>query len=88
MEKLADADEVLFSYIQGRVKELHSKKSDAEEKLRTKIRKHKEIDTTPLSDPLSQWDTLSVEEKHALAVTMIEVVYVSDEHGVEMKFCI
>ncbi|MDE6670958.1 MAG: hypothetical protein K2J36_09215 [Ruminococcus sp.] len=45
MEKLADADAVLFNYIQQRVSVLH-------------------------------------------AVTMIDVVYVSDENGVEVKFSI
>ena len=88
MDKLADADDVLFGYIQDRVKTLHSKKADLEEKLRSKARKHKEIDTTPISDPMSRWDTLTVDEKHALAVTMIDVVYVSDEYGVEIEFSI
>lgn len=88
MDKLADADEVLFGYIQDRVKTLHLKKADLEEKLRSKARKHKEIDTTPLADPMSRWDTLTVDEKHALAVTMIDVVYVSDEYGVEIEFSI
>jgi len=67
---------------------LHSKKSDLEEKLRAKARKHKEIDTAPLADPMARWDSLTVEEKHALAVTMIDVVYVSDEYGVDIQFSI
>ena len=88
MDKLADADNVLFGYIQDRVNVLHSKKSELEEKLRAKVRKHKEIDTAPLADPMSRWDTLTVDEKHALAVTMIDVVYVSDEYGVDIQFSI
>lgn len=88
MDKLADADDVLFGYIQDRVKQLHSKKSDLEEKLRSKIRKHKEIDTDPLADPMARWDSLTVEEKHTLAVTMIDAVYASDEYGVEIQFSI
>ena len=88
MDRLADADDVLFGYIQDRVKQIHSKKSNLEEKLRSKIRKHKEIDTAPLADPMARWDSLTVEEKHALAVTMIDVVYVSDEYGVEIQFSI
>ena len=86
MDRLADADDALFGYIQDRIKQIHSKKSDLEEKLRSKIRKHKEIDTAPLADPMARWDSLTVEEKHALAVTMIDVVYVSDEYGVEIQF--
>ncbi|MDR2570489.1 MAG: recombinase family protein [Oscillospiraceae bacterium] len=88
LDKLANADEVLFEYIQGRVKSLHEKKSELEEKLRIKARKHKEIDTAPLTDPMSRWDSLTVEEKNTLATTMIEVVYISDENGVDIRFSI
>ena len=86
MEKLADADDVLFGYIQERIQTLHSKKSALEEKLAMKARKRKKVDTSPLTDPMSHWDTLTVHEKHALAATMIDVIYVSDEHGVEIHF--
>ena len=88
MDKLADADNVLFEYIQQCVNTLHDKKSELETKLQTKARKHKEIDAAPLIDPMSRWDSLTVEEKHALAATMIDVVYVSDENGVEINFSI
>ena len=88
LDKLADADEVLFGYIQDKVKILHEKKSELEEKLRTKTRKHKAIDTAPLSDPMSRWDSLTMNEKNALAKTMIDVIYISDETGVDIKFSI
>ena len=88
MDKLADADSVLFGYIQDRVKSLHSKKSDLEERLRTMARKHTEIDTAPLEDPMSRWDSLDMAEKHALAATMLEVVYVSDVNGIDIRFAI
>ena len=88
MDKLADADAVLFEYIQNRVKTLHAKKSEFEEKLRSKTRKHKEIDTAPLTNPMSRWDSLTTEEKHALAVTMLDVVYVSDENGIDIRFSV
>lgn len=88
MDKLANADDILFDYIQQRVKALHDKKSELEEKLRSQARKHKEIDTKPLSDPMSRWDELSMDEKHALAVTMIDVVYISDENGIDIRFSI
>ncbi|GHU75138.1 hypothetical protein FACS1894188_05310 [Clostridia bacterium] len=78
----------MFEYIQERVKALHAKKSDLEEKLRTKARKQKEIDTAPLADPMNRWDSLTINEKHALAVTMIDVVYVSDENGIDIRFSI
>jgi len=88
MGRLADADDVLFSYIQDRVSKLHEQKSALERKLQTKTRKRKAIDTKPLADPLKIWDSLTVQEKHNLAVQMIDVVYVSDENGVEVVFSI
>lgn len=88
MDKLSEADEVLFDYIQKRIKELHNKKSELEEKLRQRERKHKEIDTSPLADPLSRWDELTVQEKHDVAVTMIDVVKISDETGIDIRFSI
>ena len=86
MARLADADDVLFDYIQERVGKLHSEKSELEDKLMAKARKRRDTDTAPLIDPMSHWDALTVHEKHALATTMIDVVYVSDENGVEIEF--
>ena len=87
MDKLADADDVLFDYIQKRIKELHSKKSEFEDKLNTRERR-KTIDTSPLSEPLNRWDELTIHEKHEVAVTMIDVIYVSDDMGVDIQFSI
>lgn len=88
MDKLADADDVLFDYIQKRIKELHSKKSEFEDKLNTRERRKKTIDTSPLSEPLNRWDELTIHEKHEVAVTMIDVIYVSDDMGVDIQFSI
>lgn len=88
MSRLADADDVLFKYIQDRVSKLHKQKSELEKKLQTKTRKRKAIDTKPLEEPMSHWDELTVQEKHNVAVMMIDVVYVSDENGVEVVFSI
>ena len=88
MDKLADADDVLFDYINKRVKELHNKKAKFEESLRNQARKHKKIDTSPLTDPLKNWDDLSTREKHDVAMTMIDVIYLSDETGIDIHFSI
>ena len=88
MDKLPDADEILFAYIQKRIKEFHKAKSKLESKLQTKCRKHKAIDTNPLKEPLKNWDSLTIEEKHEVAVMMIDAVYVSDEDGIHVQFCI
>ena len=87
MDRMAEADDVVFAYIQQRIKELHSKKSELERKLQTKSRKRKAINTKPLTEPLAMWDTLTVQEKHDVAAEMIEVVYIS-HHGedIEIRF--
>ena len=83
MGRLADADDVVFAYIQQRIKELHSRKSELERKLQTKSRKRKAINTKPLA----VWDTLTVQEKHDVAAEMIEVVYISHlSEDIEIRF--
>lgn len=88
MEKLADADTILFDYIQKCVSALHEQKSELEKKMQTMSRKRKAIDTRPLEEPMKQWDKLTVQEKHDLAAAMIDVVLISDETGIEVKFSI
>ena len=87
MDRMAEADDVVFAYIQQRIKELHSKKSELERKLQTKTRKRRAIDTKPLADPLARWSELSVQEKHDVAAEMIEVVYLSHHsEDIEIRF--
>ena len=88
LDKLANADDVVFDYINKRIKELHTKKAALEESLRNQTRKHKKIDTSPLTEPLKNWDTLSVQEKHEVAMTMIDVIYISDTDGIDIHFSI
>ena len=87
MDRMAEADDVVFAYIQQRIKELHSKKAELEHKLQTKARKRRSIDTKPLQEPLSKWDELTAQENHDVAAEMIEVVYIS-HHGedIEIRF--
>ena len=87
MDRMAEADDVVFAYIQQRIKELHSRKSELERKLQTKARKRKAIDTKPLVEPLAMWDSLTVQEKHDVAAEMIEVIYLSHHNeDIEIKF--
>ncbi len=88
MSRLADADDVLFDYIQDRVSKLHEQRTELEKQLHTKARKRKAIDTKPLEEPMSRWDSLTIQEKHELASMMIEVVRVADDTGVEVIFSI
>ncbi len=88
MDKLADADKTLFEYIQERITVLHSRKTDCQQTLLANERKYNEVDTAPLSQPLARWEELSMQEKHDVAATMIEVIYVSDETGIDIRFSI
>jgi len=56
--------------------------------MQTMCRKRKAIDTNPLEEPMKQWDKLTVQEKHDIAAAMIDVVLISDETGIEVKFSI
>lgn len=85
---MRSVDLLHMTYIQNTVNELHEQKAALERKLQTKTRKRKAIDTKPLEEPLKIWDSLTVQEKHNIAVMMIDVVYVSDENGVEVVFSI
>jgi len=88
LDKLANADDVVFDYINKRIKELHTKKAALEESMRNQTRKHKKIDTSPLTEPLKNWDSLSVHERHEVAMTMIDVIYISDTDGIDIHFSI
>lgn len=89
MDRMAEADDVVFTYIQQRIKEIHAKKSELERKLQTKARKHRTIDVKPLTKPMAVWDTLLVQEKHDIAAEMIEAVYIShNSNDIEIVFSI
>ena len=86
MDRMAEADNVVFTYIQQRINELHAHKSELERKLQTKALKHKAMDTKPLAEPLANWSELSIQEKHDLAAEMIEVIYISHlSEDIEIK---
>lgn len=87
MDRLSDADDVVFDYIQQRIKEYHAKKTDIEMKIQAKARKKKQIDTAPLEKPLGNWDNLTMEGKHEVAVTILDAVIIShNSDDIEIKF--
>lgn len=86
IDRLIDADDVLFGYIQDRISELHAKKNEYEKQLLLIERRVKKIDTKPLIEPLNRWDELSMEEKNALAKVMINRVDITDEEGLKIHF--
>ena len=88
-DKLIGADNVVFDYIQKRIKELHTQKNELERQKHTKLRKRKSVSIKPLSEPLKRWDSLSVQEQHELAAAMIDVIYLNHENdNIEIHFSI
>lgn len=86
IDRLPDADNVLFEYIQGRITELHTAKQEYENKLLNVERNVKQIDTKPLIDPLNRWDELTRNEQNDVARIMIDKVLISDETGIDIHF--
>ena len=86
IDRLVEADDVTFGYIQGRINELHTKKSELEDRLMMIERRVKKVDTAPLIDPLKRWDTLTNTEKHEVAMLMIDRITMSDETGIDIQF--
>jgi hypothetical protein len=86
MEKLLEADEIMYGYISEKVGKLHKKKLELEEEFRAKVRKTQGVDSEQLEEPMARWNELSLEEKHELAKLVIEVIYLSDSDGVDIRF--
>lgn len=86
IDRLIDADDVLFEYIQNKINELHAKKSEYEKQLLLIERRVKKINTQPLKEPLNRWDELTMEEKNAVAKVMIDRIDVTDGDGINIHF--
>ena len=54
-------------------------------KMQAKVRKRKAIDTKPLEEPLKNWDSLTVQEKHDVVAEMIDVIYISHHSDKEIE---
>ncbi|MCM1166286.1 MAG: recombinase family protein [Lachnospiraceae bacterium] len=88
IDKLPKANDILVEQINKRVTELTKRKGELSRELLARERKEHDVDTAPLLEPLNRWNELSMQEKHDVAATMIEVIYVSDENGVDIRFSI
>lgn len=88
IDKLPKANDVLVEQINKRVAELTKRKGELSRELLARERKEHDVDTAPLLEPLNRWNELSMQEKHDVAATMIEVIYVSDEKGIDIRFSI
>ena len=78
MDRLATADDTIFRYISGRVKELDGKKQELMKRI-SELKLHKEADYTEISNHLTMWDELSFEDKRQTVDQLIRVIYATSD---------
>lgn len=80
MDKVAQANEPLMAFINRRVEELAIKKENLEKRLaNTAINITKDAAIGQIENYLNQWHTISLEDKRAVAQSLIKVIYATSE---------
>ena len=86
MDRLPGADQVLYCYIEERIRLLDRKKRE----LSARLAAHRQPEASRrdiISDPMSMWDKLSFEEKRLVIDLFIRVIYATqDSVRIEWKF--
>ena len=78
MDRLATADDTIFRYISGRIKELDGKKQELMKRI-SELKLHKEADYTEISNHLTMWEELSFEDKRQTVDQLIRVIYATSD---------
>ena len=78
MERLSAADDTMFRYISGRIKELDGKKQELMKRI-SELKLHKEADYTEISNHLTMWDELSFDDKRQTVDQLIRVIYATSD---------
>lgn len=78
MDCLAAADDTLFRYISGRVKELDGKKQELMKRV-SELKLHKEADYTEIRNHLTMWQELSFDNKRQIVDQLIRVIYATSD---------
>lgn len=78
MDRLSAADDTLFRYISGRVKELDGKKQELMKRI-SELKLHKEADYTEIYNHLTMWDELSFDDKRQTVDQLIRVIYATSD---------
>jgi len=78
MDRLATADDTMFRYISGRIKELDGKKQELMKRI-SELKLHKEADYTEISNHLTMWEELSFEDKRQTVDQLIRVIYATSD---------
>lgn len=88
LEQIPKASDTVMKYINQKVDELDNRKNELESKIERMTRKKQNIDVDVISEPMQYWDSLTNLEKYKIVRTIIDVIYISDETGVEIVFSI
>jgi len=78
MEKLPDANDTMFRYINNRIAELDGRKSE----LRTRIYelgKKKPIETGKITDHIENWEKLAFDDRREVVNQLINVIYATSD---------
>ena len=78
MDRLSAADDTLFRYISGRIKELDGKKQELMKRI-SERKLHKEADYTEINNHLTMWDELSFDDKRQTVDQLIRVIYATSD---------
>lgn len=85
MNKVADADPILIKYINERISDLDSKKTNAQERLR-ELRQKSDFSVCETENHLTMWEELSFEDKRIVADTLIHIIHAtSDKVTIQWK---
>lgn len=88
IEQIPKATETVMKYINQKVGSLDIQKGELESKIEKITRKQQSVDVDVISEPLQYWNELTNKEKYTIVRAVIDVIYVSDETGVEIVFSI
>ncbi len=80
IDKLSKADDVLMDYIRKKVSELDTKKKHIQEQLREldPLKNGSKCDVVQISDYMSKWEDLTIEDKMSVVDTLISVIRASE----------
>ena len=81
LDKLAQADGVLTDYIAGRIKELDAQKTACQNELRELVPSEKQAEQSlgQITDYMSHWDDLTIEDKLAVVDVLIAKISATED---------
>lgn len=85
LSKVADANKTLMNYLNNRIEELDKEKQSLQEKLVESTANKPAQKLDKITDYVSKWTDLSLEDKQKIADILIKVIYI-DEDVIEIEW--